>query len=151
MNLCERDEPTAKQYWRILDRVTNPGYYDASKGAYVNGGFDTTAWVTADGTTPTKIRGAIPSNWYPSDVVWSISGTTLDGTHMTRDSVGFWRAYKFTAPVVIKSVNLHYINSWTLGNTQFRNPVVQSSDDGVTWKDEFSSSSLVGLDYLIKR
>ncbi|TLX17111.1 putative Ig domain-containing protein [Rhizobium sp. MHM7A] len=143
---------TAKQYWRILDRVTNPGYYDASKGAYVNGGFDTTVWGTADGTTPTKIRGAIPSNWYPSDAVWSISGTTYDTTHMTRDTVGFWRAYKFAVPTVITSVGLHYINTWTTANTQFRSPVVQSSDDGVTWKDEFSGySSQVGLDWVIKR
>lgn len=144
----------AKQYWRILDKVTNPGYYDAARGAYVNGGFHSTIWTTVDGSVPMKIRGAMPANWYEYDPVWQISGTTYDGMHQTRDATGFWRAYKFSGPVIISSVKLQYINSWTTTMTPFRSPIIQSSSDGIVWKDEFSgyaTPSPVGLDWEIKR
>nr|WP_250807627.1 putative Ig domain-containing protein [Neorhizobium tomejilense] len=148
-----------KQFWRVLD-TANPGYYDARFGAYVSGGFDTTSWVTADGTVATKIAGSglpgseISGSTLVTDSVWSISGRSYDGGHITKDAGGaFWKAYKFTGPVLISSLTVHYVNGWTASNTAFAMPIVQSSSDGINWTFEFQgySSKPPNLNWVISR
>lgn len=149
---------TGKQFWRVLD--TGQGWYDSRYGLYVSGGFDSTKWVTSDGTVAVKVAGSglpgseVPGNSLIPDAVWAVSGRSYDGGHITKDANGaFWRAYKFTGPVIINSLTMHYINSWTSTTTHFANPIVQSSSDGITWTNEFIgySSKPADLNWVVSR
>lgn len=150
---------SGKQYWRVLD-TTNVGYYDGRWGLYVSGGFDTTKWIAADGSEAVKIPGSglpgseVAGSTLVTDKVWSISGRAYDGGHVTKDANGaFWKAYKFTGPVIINSLTMHYVNPWTSYTTDFRVPVVQSSQDGITWTFEFQgySAKPADLNWVVSR
>jgi hypothetical protein len=131
---------TGKIYWRYLDRTTvglNSG------GTYISDGIQFTDFTTADGSVPVKVLGSVSGLWNSTtflwaDKVWAVSGTAADGLHHTRDAEGYWREFKFTKPASVISVQLTYTNTWTLANTSLAAPIVQSSEDGITWNDELT-------------
>ncbi|MCS4089465.1 putative Ig domain-containing protein [Rhizobium sp. BK176] len=153
---------SGKTYWRVLDQST-PAYFDGRFGVYVLGGFDWTVWegTTASGAAPSRIAGigivgsTIPGNVFTSDQVWSTSGPSYDGGHIVADANGaYWRAYRFTEPVAINRLTMHYTNTWTAAVTPFRTPIVQSSTDGITWTYEFSKltadpNDVYGTTYIV--
>jgi hypothetical protein len=146
-------------YWRILDTQTQGNYwYNASGNAisdsyngpdipgvrYQGWGAMNSKWYDDTGrdVTSLKIKNpALPSTGYNvSDAIWAVSGFMDNANFQLKKENGAWyKTYKFSEKVNIGRVEWTFVSVLNDKNAILY-PVIQHSDDGVSWTTSWSDT-----------
>ncbi len=125
-------------YFRIADPA--PNFYPTGSikqaGGFLNVVFKEGLVDVSSAVLPGRLTG-LSLDPQP----YAVSFNNNDSLQVGPDANGlYWKGYKFNRPVNITSVTVNYYTSWQAGNTNFKNPRFEASNDGVTWTTLWTQS-----------